>query len=143
MRYMQRYYHKGAFFQDDDNKDEIFQRDFTEATGEDRTVDKSLLPSVMQVKKFGLKGRTKYTHLADQDTTFGDDPKKKNRVKGDAGVTAPSILDTVPRSQLLMQNNPWFAASKLLPSSGTLAGTSSALDRPRKKRKNGEGDSSL
>lgn len=30
-----------------------------------------MLPEVMQVRsKWGLKGRTKYTHLADQDTTL-------------------------------------------------------------------------
>jgi len=68
MRYLQRYYHAGAFFSD--SRDEsLFSRDFQQATGEDRTVDRSLLPKVMQVKKFGIKGRTKYTHLTDQDTS--------------------------------------------------------------------------
>lgn len=28
----------------------------------------------IQVKNFGRSGRTKYTHLADQDTTEGDSP---------------------------------------------------------------------
>jgi microfibrillar-associated protein 1 len=32
-------------------------------------VDMEMLPKVLQVRKFGLAGRTKYTHLADQDTT--------------------------------------------------------------------------
>ena len=74
---MQKYYHKGAFFQDT-NKfgvseyDEIFNRDFGGATLDDN-YDKSSMPEVMQVKKFGHSGRTKYTHLKDQDTSTKDD----------------------------------------------------------------------
>ena len=69
LRFLQRYYHVGAFFADSRKEDAAFTRDFNAATGEDRTVDRALLPAVMQVKRFGLKGRTKYTHLADQDTS--------------------------------------------------------------------------
>jgi microfibrillar-associated protein 1 len=49
---------------------EILERhDYTEAT--ESTIDMTLLPEVMQVKNFGKRSRTKYTHLLDQDTTAG------------------------------------------------------------------------
>jgi len=75
-KYLQKYYHKGAFFQDT-NKfgvseyDELFNRDFGGATLDDN-YDKQAMPKVMQVKKFGHAGRTKYTHLVDQDTSQKD-----------------------------------------------------------------------
>lgn len=48
--------------------EEILKRhDFTAPT--ESTLDISLLPKVMQVKNFGKRSRTKYTHLLDQDTT--------------------------------------------------------------------------
>jgi microfibrillar-associated protein 1 len=43
-------------------------RDYDEPTLEDK-FNKESLPAIMQVKKFGMRGRTKYTHLVDQDTT--------------------------------------------------------------------------
>ncbi|KAJ0793763.1 putative microfibrillar-associated protein [Helianthus annuus] len=79
-RFMQKYYHKGAFFQDDpDDKsgtvgaDGIFRRDYSAPTGEDK-MDKSILPKVMQVKHFGRSGRTKWTHLVNEDTTDWNNP---------------------------------------------------------------------
>ncbi|KAF9243730.1 microfibrillar-associated protein MFAP1, Zn finger, CCHC type protein [Melanogaster broomeanus] len=66
-RFLQKYWHKGAFHQDE----EILRRhDYTEAT--ESTIDVSMLPKVMQVKNFGKRSRTKYTHLLDQDTTAGN-----------------------------------------------------------------------
>lgn len=76
--FMQKYYHKGAFFQEaaDDafgtaSTHEIYARDFSAATGGDKGVDKSSLPKAMQVRgdKFGKVGQTKWTHLANEDTS--------------------------------------------------------------------------
>mmetsp|Transcript_25826 Transcript_25826/g.46793 ORF Transcript_25826/g.46793 Transcript_25826/m.46793 type:complete len:187 (+) Transcript_25826:470-1030(+) len=75
--YLQRFHHRGAFYMDEDTlqdagKDDVRHR-ATEysraATGEDK-IDKSALPEVMQVKRFGLAGySTKYKGLAKEDTT--------------------------------------------------------------------------
>ncbi|XXG55940.1 hypothetical protein AAC387_Pa03g3489 [Persea americana] len=65
-RFMQRYYHKGAFFQSE--VDDMYQHDFSAPTGEDR-MDKTKLPKVMQVNNFGRRGRTKWTLLLNEDTT--------------------------------------------------------------------------
>ena len=43
---MQKYYHKGAFYQDMEEQ----QRDFNLPTGEDKA-DKSVLPSVLQKRQ--------------------------------------------------------------------------------------------
>ncbi|OMO79047.1 hypothetical protein CCACVL1_13946 [Corchorus capsularis] len=74
-KFMQKDYHKGAFFQseaDDPSAtvgtDIIYDRDFSSPTGEDQ-MDKTMLPKVMQVKHFGRSGRTKWTHLLNEDTT--------------------------------------------------------------------------
>ncbi|KTG04049.1 hypothetical protein cypCar_00004311 [Cyprinus carpio] len=68
-KFLQKYYHRGAFFMDEEQ--DVFRRDFSAPTLEDH-FNKTILPKVMQVKNFGRSGRTKYTHLVDQDTTSFD-----------------------------------------------------------------------
>ena len=68
-KFLQKYFHRGAFYLD--HEDEVFKRDFAQPTLEDH-FDRTTVPKVMQVKNFGRSGRTKYTHLVDQDTTAFD-----------------------------------------------------------------------
>ncbi|KAI5333922.1 PREDICTED: microfibrillar-associated [Prunus dulcis] len=100
-RFMQKYYHKGAFFQSEPDDyaatvgtDGIYTRDFSAPTGEDK-MDKTILPKVMQVKHFGRSGRTKWTHLVNEDTTdwnnpwtYNDPLRSKYNAKM-AGMNAP------------------------------------------------------
>ena len=66
---------------------DVFKRNFAEPTLEDH-FDKTILPKVMQVKNFGMAGRTKYTHLVDQDTSnllqnpWGTDDKSEKIAAG-------------------------------------------------------------
>jgi len=86
-KYLQKYYHKGVFYMDEDSiqkakaksgKDEdVRLKEYNEPTLEDK-FDREKLPEVLQVKNFGKRGRTKYTHLVDQDTTKFDQPLKPN-----------------------------------------------------------------
>jgi microfibrillar-associated protein 1 len=70
-KFLQKYYHRGAFYLDGEN--EVLKRDFAGPTLADH-FDKTVLPRVLQVKNFGRRGRTKYTHLIDQDPSQPDTP---------------------------------------------------------------------
>ena len=83
-RFRQKYWHKGAFFQEvtdgaagaGEVVDAIYKRDFSAPTGEDKEFKKESMPAVMQVAAgmWGKRGQTKYTHLKDQDTSRRDSP---------------------------------------------------------------------
>lgn len=75
IKFLQKYYHKGAFFQDlaADDSNHIYNRDFNLPTWED-TVDKSNLPGIIQKRRGNVfkKGQSKYTHLTAEDTNNFD-----------------------------------------------------------------------
>jgi microfibrillar-associated protein 1 len=66
-KFMQRYYHKGVFYQEDAG--DLLERDYTAPTLEDN-YNKELMPEVMRVRqKFGFASQSKWTHLTAEDTT--------------------------------------------------------------------------
>ncbi|EPZ35969.1 hypothetical protein ROZALSC1DRAFT_26498 [Rozella allomycis CSF55] len=71
IEFLQRYYHKGAFYQDIQESEDIFKRDFNQPTLDDH-IKKDALPDVMKKKKFGKRGQTKWTHLSAEDTSKKD-----------------------------------------------------------------------
>ena len=73
--FLQKYYHKGVFFQDEaeDDPNHVYNRDYNLPTWED-TVDKSNLPKILAKRRGNVfkKSQSKYTHLNDADTTNFD-----------------------------------------------------------------------
>lgn len=72
-KFLQKYYHKGAYFQDEDESGNtrlgpVLMQDFGRATGKDAVGDKSTMPAPMQVKNFGFRSQVKWTHLSAEDT---------------------------------------------------------------------------
>jgi microfibrillar-associated protein 1 len=90
MAYMQKYFHKGAFFQGDEEQDEevkaALNRDLAGARFEDDTSSKEVLPEYMRIRdmsKLGKKGRTKYSDLKSEDTgRWGSFESKKKDYNG-------------------------------------------------------------
>lgn len=70
--FMQKYYHRGGFFQDKavEGAEPLYLRDYHEPLEEEK-YDKSLLPKAMQLRRgqFGKSGQVKHSHLTDVDTT--------------------------------------------------------------------------
>ena len=75
IKYLQKYYHKGAFFQDEaiNNSEHIYNRDFNLPTWED-SIERNGLPKILEKRRGNLfkKSQSKYTHLTAEDTTNFD-----------------------------------------------------------------------
>ncbi|TKA69030.1 hypothetical protein B0A55_07268 [Friedmanniomyces simplex] len=97
MGFMQKYYHKGAFFgagEGDDEQDEevraVLSRDLAGAQVADEAGDKSGLPEYMRIRdmtQLGRKGRTKYKDLRGEDTgRWGVDGGRRGGGGGGEGL---------------------------------------------------------
>lgn len=93
IKFLQKYYHKGAFYSDE-LKELLPTHDFTAPTGEDAMFNRDLMPKVMQVKNYGKASRSKWTHLVNEDTSMLDkearhDKELNQRLKQRLTGTAP------------------------------------------------------
>lgn len=96
--YMRRYFHKGAFFRDDLEKEGLDKRDLMGARFVDDT-SREVLPEYMQIRdmtKLGKKGRTRYKDLRSEDTGrwgegFSDRPRRP-RDENLVGITDERFL---------------------------------------------------
>jgi len=83
MGYMQKYFHKGAYFQDDTKAEGLDRRDIMGSKIQDNIANRELLPQYMQIRdmtKLGRKGRTRYKDLKTEDTgRYGDFGTKGTR----------------------------------------------------------------
>ena len=94
--FLARYHHKGAFFQDSAEAEELKKRDVMGARFEDE-VDKSALPEYMRIRdmnKLGKKGRSRYKDLRNEDTgAFANDVKHWKGAMGAGGDRREGNMD--------------------------------------------------
>lgn len=102
--YMQKYFHKGAYYMDTEEKgmekEEIFRRDIGAAVGVDK-FNKELLPKAMQVRgaDFGKKGQSKWTHLTAEDTSMPKDKQGNLTENPFTSITFASKKTTISANQ--------------------------------------------
>ncbi|KAJ4364915.1 hypothetical protein N0V95_000562 [Ascochyta clinopodiicola] len=89
-QFMQKYFHKGAFFTDELKELGLDKRNLMNARFEDQT-NREVLPEYMQIRdmtKLGKKGGTRYKDMRSEDTgrwgDYGDD--RPRRSKDDYGL---------------------------------------------------------
>ena len=84
-QFMQKYFHKGAFFTDELKELGLDKRNLMNARFEDQT-NREVLPEYMQIRdmtKLGKKGGTRYKDMRSEDTgrwgDYGDDRPRRNK----------------------------------------------------------------
>ncbi|KAF1359828.1 hypothetical protein EJ07DRAFT_118625 [Lizonia empirigonia] len=84
-QFMQKYFHRGAFFTDELKELGLDKRNLMNARFEDQT-NRELLPEYMQIRdmtKLGKKGGTRYKDMRSEDTgrwgDYGDDRPKRSK----------------------------------------------------------------
>lgn len=90
MQFMQKYFHKGAFFSEELKELGVDKRNLMNARFEDQT-NREVLPEFMQIRdmtKLGKKGRTRYKDMRSEDTgRWGDlDYDRPRADRGEYGV---------------------------------------------------------
>ena len=91
--YMQKYWHKGAFYNDMD----VLQRDLSGPTM--NQVDISKLPKVMQTRDFGKAGQTKHKTLREEDTSLPTSRSKNNNNDVDHRFKSQDEIDRSVKRQ--------------------------------------------
>ncbi|KAL7625637.1 hypothetical protein AAE478_004857 [Parahypoxylon ruwenzoriense] len=113
MSYMQKYFHKGAFYRDEAEAEGLANRDIMGSRFADDIKNRELLPKALQMRdmtKLGKKGATKYKDLKSEDTGYwgnirdtrpgkdfdrynADDRFKSDRARGESG---PGGANAIP-----------------------------------------------
>ena len=99
MSYMQKYQHRGAFYQDEGEASGLAKRDLMGARYIDQTQDKEALPEYLRrrdEKKIGKKGASKYKDMRAEDTGqfggwVGGDRRGEGRGKERTGANASAL----------------------------------------------------
>merc|ERR1712228_846733 len=84
IKFMQKYYHKGVFYRDGSIvENTVLDRNFNAPTGQDKYIDYEKVPEAMKTKNFGKMSQSKWTHLANEDTTFDKEDRAWFKDKDD------------------------------------------------------------
>ncbi|OJD14943.1 hypothetical protein AJ78_04758 [Emergomyces pasteurianus Ep9510] len=128
--FMQRYFHKGAFYHDDLEEKGLDRRDLMGSRYMDEVKNREALPQYLQVRdvtKIGRKGRTKYRDLRSEDTgRWGVDGYNRSVTSNNAARFGISDERFLPDQRDGDRNKP---------SGPTGANSSAVRDRPRPRQR--------